>query len=57
MEKVVLVSIVAVTFLAPALAAGIRNPRLALRKALIWTAIGILVYLVSVVFIYPRLLD
>ncbi len=55
MEKLVLFSIVVVTIIAPAVAAAERNPRLALQKALAWTLIGILAYLVSVLFIYPRL--
>ncbi|HEX9486850.1 MAG TPA: hypothetical protein VF976_07275 [Gemmatimonadales bacterium] len=55
MEKLVLFSIVAVTIIAPAVAAADRNPRLGLQKALAWTLIGILVYLLSVIFIYPRL--
>ena len=56
MEKLVLLSIVAVMIVVPAVAAGERNPRLALRKAVLWTLIGILAYVASVVFIYPRLL-
>ena len=54
MSKVVLFSIVAITVVVPAIAATERNPYLALRKALAWTLIGIFVYLVSVIFIYPR---
>ena len=55
MEKLVLLSIVAVTIIAPAAAAAERNPRLALQKTLAWMLIGIFAYLVSVVFVYPRL--
>jgi len=55
MEKLVLLSIVAVTIVVPAVAATERNPRLALRKALLWTMLGIFAYLISVIFIYPRL--
>ena len=57
MEKILLVSIVAITFIGPALAAGIQHPRVALRKAVLWTGIGVLAYLASVVFIYPRLVE
>lgn len=56
MEKLVLLSIVAVMIVVPAGAAVERNPRLALRKAVLWTLIGIVGYVASVVFIYPRLL-
>ena len=56
MEKIVLLSIVAVTILVPALAANGRDPRRALEKALAWTLIGFVAYLVAVIFIYPRLL-
>lgn len=56
MEKLVLLSIVALTVIVPAVAATERNPRVALQKVLAWTLIGIFAYLVSVMFIYPRLL-
>jgi hypothetical protein len=56
MEKLVLLSIVAVTIAVPAAAAAERNSRVALRKTLAWMLIGIFAYLASVVFIYPRLL-
>ena len=54
MEKLILLSIIAVTVVLPAVAATERNPRRALRNALGWTLIGILVYLLSVIFVYPR---
>ncbi|HKC59989.1 MAG TPA: hypothetical protein VKB92_07880 [Myxococcales bacterium] len=56
MEKLVLFSIVALTIIVPAVAATERNARLALQKVLAWTLIGILAYLVAVMFVYPRLL-
>jgi len=56
MAKLILLSIVAVTLIVPAVAAAERSPRLALQKVLAWTLIGIFVYLVAVLFIYPRLL-
>ncbi|HYS09561.1 MAG TPA: hypothetical protein VEP66_12490 [Myxococcales bacterium] len=56
MEKLILLSIVAVTIVVPAVAATEPNPRRALRKALAWTVIGIFGYLISVIFIYPRLI-
>jgi hypothetical protein len=57
MGKLLLLSILALTIVAPTLAAWERKPRLALQKAVAWTLIGIFVYVVSVVFIYPRLLQ
>jgi hypothetical protein len=57
MEKLVLLSIVAVTIIVPAVAAAERSPRLALQKVLAWTLIGIFGYLVAVLFIYPRFLS
>jgi cell division protein FtsW (lipid II flippase) len=54
MAKLILLSIVAVTVAIPALAARERNPRRALRKALTWTFIGIVAYVLSVIFLYPR---
>jgi hypothetical protein len=56
MEKLILLSIVAVTIVVPAVAAIEPNPRRALRKALVWTVIGIFGYLISVIFVYPRLI-
>ena len=55
MEKLVLLSIVVVTILAPAVAATERSPRLALRKVVAWMLAGIVVYLGLVMFVYPRL--
>jgi hypothetical protein len=55
MEKLVLFSIVAVTILAPAIAAKERSPRLALRKVVAWMLAGIVIYLGLVMFVYPRL--
>ncbi|HEY4884804.1 MAG TPA: hypothetical protein VII08_14310 [Myxococcales bacterium] len=56
MQKLVLLSIVALTIAAPAVAAAERSPRLALQKTLAWTLIGIVAYVASVLLIYPRLL-
>jgi hypothetical protein len=56
MEKLVLLSILAITIVAPAVAAAERSPGLALRKVVVWTLIGIFAYLIAVLFIYPRLL-
>jgi len=56
MEKLVLLSIVAITILVPAMAATEPNPTVALRKVLAGTLVGIFAYLVAVMFVYPRLL-
>ncbi|HZR07415.1 MAG TPA: hypothetical protein VFA79_02455 [Myxococcales bacterium] len=56
MQKVILMSILAVSIIVPAIAARERNPRLALRKALLWTAIGVFGYVMGLLFIYPRFL-
>ncbi len=55
MRQLILVSILLISIIAPVVAAREQNPRIALRKALTWTLIGILLYLLAVVFIYPRL--
>jgi hypothetical protein len=56
MPKFVLMSILAISIVIPAIAASEQNPRLALRKALFWTVLGIFGYVIAVVFVYPRLL-
>ena len=54
MQKLILVSILAFTVIFPAVAAREPNPRRALRNLLIWSAIGLCVYLFCVLFLYPR---
>ena len=54
MQKLILVSIIAITIVVPAVAAREHDPRKALRNAVIWTLMGIVLYALSVVFIYPR---
>ena len=56
MDKLLLFSVVALTIIVPAVAATERKARLALQKVLAWTLIGIFVYLVAIMFVYPRLL-
>jgi predicted membrane channel-forming protein YqfA (hemolysin III family) len=56
MPKFILMSILAISIVIPAIAASEQNPRLALRKALVWTVLGIFAYVIAVVFVYPRLL-
>lgn len=55
MQKFILISIILVTVLVPALAARERNSRRALQKMLAWTVLGIALYVLSLLFIYPRL--
>ncbi|HET9752291.1 MAG TPA: hypothetical protein VFP52_05000 [Myxococcales bacterium] len=55
MQKVVLMSILAVTIILPALAARDPDPRVALRKAIRWTLVGIFAYVAAVLLVYPRL--
>ncbi len=54
MDKLILNSILAVLIVAPAIAARQASPRLALQKALVWTAAGICAYAFLVLFVYPR---
>jgi hypothetical protein len=56
MQKVILMSILAITIVVPAIAAREGNPRLALRRAVTWTVVGIFGYAIAVLFIYPRFL-
>jgi len=53
-QKLILVSILALPVILPAVAAREPNPRRALRKLLAWSAVGLLAYLLAVVFLYPR---
>jgi hypothetical protein len=54
MQKLILVSILVMTIAIPAVAAREKDPRRALRKAVTWTLVGIVVYTLSVIFIYPQ---
>jgi hypothetical protein len=54
MQKIVLISIVIMTFAIPAAAAAERKPHFALRKVVWWMLAAILLYDLAVVFIYPR---
>jgi cyanate permease len=56
MQKIILMSILAVSIVLPAIAAHERNPRQALRKALLWTVVGVFGYAFAVLFLYPRFL-
>lgn len=56
MPKLILMSILAISVVVPAIAAREPNPRRALRKALLWTVVGIFSYVMAVLLVYPRLL-
>ena len=57
MPKIILISILALTIIVPAvIARRQRSPRLALRRTVFWMLVGICVYAMVVVFIYPRFL-
>lgn len=56
MQKLVLMSILALSIVVPAIAARERNPRIALRKVLLWTVVGVFGYVMGLLFIYPRFL-
>ncbi|HET9754855.1 MAG TPA: hypothetical protein VFP52_17915 [Myxococcales bacterium] len=55
MQKLILISIIAVTVVVPALASRDPNPRRALKKLVVGTVLGIAAYVISLLFIYPRL--
>ena len=55
MQKFILISVILVTVLVPVLAARERNPRRALQKMVAWTVLGVAVYVLSLLLIYPRL--
>jgi hypothetical protein len=54
--KFILLSILVMSILIPARAAGEKNPRAGLKKALRHMTVFNLIYVLAVVFIYPRLL-
>jgi hypothetical protein len=55
--KIILISILALTIIVPAVSARrLRSPHLALRRTVFWMLVGICVYAMVVVFIYPRFL-
>ena len=55
MQRLILLSILALTIVTPTVAAREQNPRRAVRKLLVWTAVGLCVYELAVLFLYPRL--
>ena len=56
MQKFILISIVIATIAVPTWAAREKNARKGLRKALTWMVVFNVVYLVALMFIYPRLM-
>jgi len=55
MSKLVLLSIIIATIAVPARAANLPNPRLGLRKAIIWMLWFELFYVLSLLFLFGRL--
>jgi hypothetical protein len=55
MAKLVLLSIVIAIIALPSKAAGVVSPRAGLRKALLWMAVFNVIYLFSILYVYPRL--
>lgn len=56
MQKLILLSILAMTIAVPAAAAREPRPRLGLRRTVAWMFAGILAYAFAVLFLYPRTL-
>jgi hypothetical protein len=57
MPKIILISILAMTILVPTFTARRQHsPRLALRRTVFWMLVGICIYALFVLFIYPRFL-
>jgi hypothetical protein len=54
MDKLILLSIVVITIVVPAATAAEGNPRRAFQRMFAGMLIGIVAYVVSVLFIYPR---
>jgi hypothetical protein len=55
MAKLLLLSVVIMMIAVPVLTARDRNARRGLRKAVLWTIVFNLLYLLAVRFVYPRL--
>ena len=54
MQKLILMSIVVMLVALPAIAAGVADPRLALRRAVWWTVAGTAFYVFLLLWVYPR---
>ncbi|MFT3915027.1 MAG: hypothetical protein QM704_13185 [Anaeromyxobacteraceae bacterium] len=54
MQKLVLMSVIFMSIVLPAIAAGERDARLAVKKAALWYVAGVCVYAFLVMFVYPR---
>jgi hypothetical protein len=55
MAKLLLLSIIFATIALPARAARMKNPKLGLKKTLLWLVVFNLVYVFSLVYIFGRL--
>jgi hypothetical protein len=57
MDKIILGSILAVLIVPPLAAAREADSRLGLRKVLLWTVVGICIYELLMLFVYPRVVS
>jgi hypothetical protein len=55
MAKLILMSIIFATVLVPATAAKVSNPKVALQRCVLGMLISNLVYLIAVLYLFPRL--
>jgi hypothetical protein len=54
MQKIVLMSVLVLSLVAPTIASRNPNPRLGLRKTLLWCFTGIFIYVLALLFVYPH---
>lgn len=54
MQKLILMSVVVMLVALPIRAAAERDPRLALKRALWWSFTAVFVYVLLLLFVYPR---
>jgi hypothetical protein len=55
MQKLLLISILVITFVIPAVAARDPSPRRALRRTIFWMMAGLFSYVLAVILLYARL--
>ena len=54
MTKLILMSVILMLIVLPTIAAGVPDPRLAVKRASLWTFAGVCLWVLMVVFVYPR---
>ena len=55
MQKLLLISVIAMSIAFPAIAARSPSARLGLRKTLVWCLVGIFAYVLALLVIFPHL--